>query len=280
MTTLALPAAGTTRSGSARRIAALARAELTLLRRNPLALFNAFVVPVALGALLHLSEANDGGPFAEPGAAAATAGSRLVVLIVSFALLSIVYLNGLMALVARRQDGVLKRLRTGEVTDGEIFAGTAAGGVGLLWVQTALALASAALFLHLGMPVNPVLVLIGLAAGTFVVSLLAALTSIVTRTVEMAQVTVMPFLLVTLMFGGLKPANTFPGALRWVAEVLPMTHVLELITLGLTGEAPSGAHVSGAATFAQAIVPLLALGAWAAVGLLVTRRWFRWEPRQ
>jgi ABC-2 type transport system permease protein len=52
-------------------------------------------------------------------------------LLSAFALLPVVFYNVVIALVARREELVLKRLRTGEVRDAEILAGTAAPAVAL-----------------------------------------------------------------------------------------------------------------------------------------------------
>jgi ABC-2 type transport system permease protein len=62
---------------------------------------------------------------------------------VAFALLSAVYYNLVTALVARREQLVLKRLRTGESTDPEILAGTAAPAIAIAWAEIAVAAVAA-----------------------------------------------------------------------------------------------------------------------------------------
>jgi len=62
----------------------------------------------------------------------------------AFALLSAVYCNLVTALVARREQLVLKRLRTGESTDPEILTGTAAPAIAIAWAQIAVAAVAAA----------------------------------------------------------------------------------------------------------------------------------------
>ena len=66
---------------------------------------------------------------------------------------------------------------------------------------------------------------------------MAAASSAATRTVEMAQVTTLPVLVIPFVFsGGLPiPVAMLPGPLRWVAEALPLTPVVELMRLALTG---------------------------------------------
>jgi ABC-2 type transport system permease protein len=185
------------------------------------------------------------------------------------------------ALVARREDGVLKRLRTGQISDAEILAGTAAPAVAVAWAQIALGGVAAFALFGLAAPVNVVLVLAALVLGTAVFVLLAALNAVVTRSVEMAQLTTTPVLVVSLTLSGLYiPLDALPGPLEHLARVLPLTPVVDLLRLGLSGTAPDGHTVDLAGSFGPAAPPLLVLTVWVAAGAWATRRWFRWEPRR
>jgi ABC-2 type transport system permease protein len=111
--------------------------------------------------------------------------------------------------------------------------------------------------------------------------LLAAVTAAVTRTVQLAQVTTMPALWLPLVFSGLLfPLAMLPGPLRGLAQALPLTPVVELMRLALTGTAAGGHHLGLAATFSAAVIPVLVLTAWIAAAGWAARRWFRWEPRR
>ncbi|MGO9164716.1 MAG: ABC transporter permease [Streptosporangiaceae bacterium] len=226
---------------SSYRVAALARAEGILLWRNRLALLNAVILPAALAGSLK--------SFGGLGASGAhDFGAMLLTGLTAFALLIAVYYNLVTAMVARRKELVLKRLRTGEAAEGEILAGTAAPAIAIAWAQIAV----------------------------------AAVTAAVTRTVQLAQVTTMPALWLPLVFSGLLfPLAMLPGPLRWVAEALPLTPVVELLRLGLTGTtAAAGHHLGLAASFGAAAAPVLVLAAWTIAGAWAARRWFRWEPRR
>jgi len=202
----------------------------------------------------------------------------LVMLLTAFALLLPVYYNLVTALVARREQLVLKRLRAGESTDAEILAGTAAPAVAVAWIQVAVAAVAAVAVFGMDRPANALLVLAALILGTAVFVLLATVTAAVTRTVEMAQLTTVPVLMLSFIFCGV----LFPlsGPLRSVGQALPLTRVLDLLRLGLTGTAPGGGHLGLAASFGAAAVPVLVLAAWIAAGGWAVRRWFRWEPRR
>ena len=243
-----------------------------LLRRNRLALLNALVLPVLLVFALK----------AAPGVSDARrfrgAGAILLTALVAFALLSAVCCNLVMALVAHREQLVLKRLRTGESTGPEILAGTAAPAFAIAWAEIAVAAVAAVAVFGLAPPVNAVLALI---VGTAVFALLAAVSAAATRTVEMAQVTTLPVLVIPFVLSGLLiPVAMLPEPLRWVAEALPLTPVAELIRLGLTGAAAGGHRLGLAATFSAAVIPVLVLTAWIAAAGWAARRWFRWEPRR
>ncbi len=259
---------------SAHRIAALARAEGVLLRRNRIAMLTAIALPVIMVYALKSSRLlRAAGP---PGA-----GASLLIGLTAFALLLPVYYNLVSALVARREELVLKRLRTGEVTDAEILAGTAAPAVAIAWAQVAVTAVAAVAAFGMDPPANAVLVLAALILGTLVFALLAAITSAVTRTVELAQVTTLPVLLIPLALSGLMfPLAGLPEQLRLVAQALPLTPVVELLRLGLTGTAVGGGHLALAATFGAAAIPVLVLAAWILAGAWAARRWFRWEPRR
>jgi len=262
------------RNPPAHRIMALARAEAVLLRRNRTALLTAVVLPAPMVY----------GFKTLPGAAGAGgggAGAAFLTGLTAFALLFAVYYNLVTTLVARRDQLVLKRLRTGETTDGEILAGTAAPAVAIAWTQVAVAGLATVAVSGLARPANAILALLALAGGSVVFVLLAVVSAAVTRSVEMAQLTTLPVLIVPFAFSGLVfRLALLPEPLRWVADALPLTPVAELMRLALTGTAGDGHHLGLTANFAAAAVPVLVLAAWTLAGGWAARRWFRWEPRR
>lgn len=260
---------------SGHRIAALSRAEGVLLRRNRVALLTALALPVALVFTLKAA------PAVVAAGGSRAVGAMLLTGLTAFALLLAVYYNLVTALVARREELVLKRLRTGETTDAEILAGTAAPAIAIAWAQIAVAAVAAVAVFGLAPPANAVLMLVALILGTAVFAVLAAVSTAATRTVEMAQVTTLPVLTIPFALSGLLfPLAMLPEPLRWLAQALPLTPVVTLMRLGLTGTAAGGHHLGMAATFGAAAIPVLVLAAWIAAGTWAARRWFRWEPRR
>ncbi|MFE7778274.1 ABC transporter permease [Streptomyces sp. NPDC057445] len=253
--------AGTTAPG---RLAALGRAELTLLVRNRTALFVAMLMPVGMVGVLRSSLGGLDGTEVDVNDALLTGGMGMVLILV-------VYLNLTSAFTARREELVLKRLRTGEVSDLEILAGTALPAAAVALAQCALLLVAGVALLDADGPRRPELLVAGLLMGTVLMTALAAATSAVTRTVESAQITTMPLFLISAFGSGLfLPLEVLPDRIASVCQLLPMTGVMRLVQAGLEGGADA-TELAGVAVNALA---------WSVISVFAVRRWFRWEPRR
>lgn len=264
------PRTATTRA--LRRVRALSAGEMRLLWRNRTAVFTAVGMPAAFVLLILVVGA---GEAAGDGLAA-----FVVLALVAFVLLFVAYYNLVTAYVARREELVLKRLRTTEATDREILLGTAVPAIAVSVTQVLLAVVAAVAFLDLGRPVNPLLVIVGLLGGLAVFALLAAASTAFTRSVEIAQITTLPVVMVSMVFAGLFfPLDMLPDLAEQAAKLIPLTPVVELVRLGLTGATADGTTVGFAASFGEALVPVLYLVAWTVLAGHAARRWFRWEPR-
>ncbi|MFF4712072.1 ABC transporter permease [Streptomyces eurythermus] len=251
---------------SVRRLRALARAELTLLGRNRGVVFTALVVPLALPfsvrpALDHVDLAKQG---ISVGAAMLTAG-------IGFSFLFAVYSALVNAYVARREELVLKRLRTGESTDTEILAGAALPAMTVGLAQSLVLCAGCAALLDAGAPEAPYLTVLGLVAGLVLSAALAALTATVTRTVESGQVTALPLVFGSMIGSGIMvPTEVMPEPLASVCELLPLSPAIRLVRGGWTGQLSAY----------EALGALATALAWTVVAVVAVRRWFRWEPRR
>ncbi|MFJ8488586.1 ABC transporter permease [Streptomyces sp. NPDC094038] len=250
----------------AARLRALSRAELLLFARNRSAVLTALLVPLALPVTVR--PALDQFGLKEKGL---NAGTLMLTAAIGFSFLFAVYSSLVGAFVARREELVLKRLRTGELSDAEILAGTALPTVCLGLAQALLLAVGCAVLLDAGAPEAPYLTLLGLLFGLLLSAALAALTSAFTRTTESAQVTALPLLFVSLLGSGIAmPADTLPHRVAKVCELLPLSPAIRLVRAGWTGEM-SALQVLGAVATALA---------WTLVAVFAVRRWFRWEPRR
>ncbi|RMI42367.1 ABC transporter permease [Streptomyces triticirhizae] len=260
---LAPSAAG---GASVRRMRSLARAELTLLLRSRTALWVALLMPLLMvlatySALeeLDLSEAG-----LTQGEAVLTGGVGMVLLVV-------IYLNLVPALVTRREERVLKRLRTGEIADREILMGAALPTVTVAVAQSLVLVVAGTVLLDVSAPGSPALLLAGIGLAVVTLVLLAVVTAGLTRTVDSAQITTTPLLLVCAVGCGIFiPLEIFPESVTWACRMLPLTGSVELIRHGWIGGL-DGVEIARAGLFALA---------WVVIGVFAVRRWFRWDPRQ
>ncbi|CAL9308207.1 MULTISPECIES: ABC transporter permease [Streptomyces] len=248
------------------RMTALARAELTLLGRTRGALVAALFVPLVLP--VSVRSAAREMDLAEAGL---NTGTLVLPAAVGFSLLFAVYSVLVGSFVVRREELVLKRLRTGELRDVEILAGSALPAALTGLVQCLLLAAGCSVLLDLSAPSAPHLAVLGLLLGLVLCAALAAATASFTRTGESAQVTPMPLLLVSMMGSGMfVPLELLPDRVASVCELLPLTPVVTLVRGGWTGDL-SGAEALGAVATAVA---------WTVLAVFAVRRWFRWEPRR
>jgi ABC-2 type transport system permease protein len=250
-----------------RRVVGLARTNTTLMMRNRLTMVYAVLVPLLPLGLLFLGERGD------VDAASGTVASALLI-----ALMFPVYYNLLSMFVTRRDELVLKRLRTGEVRDSEVVLSMALPGI-VITLLVLLLTVVVALATGLPFPVNPVLLVLGVLLAAVAFVSLALWTASWTRTAEAAQMTSMP-VLVLVTLGLLRQA--FPeSAQAWVA-LLPGTAVNDLLRITWFGRAPetgSGERFDFWATWAQAGPPLAVLVAWTVLAVWLARRSMQWEPR-
>ncbi|MDY0814605.1 ABC transporter permease [Kitasatospora purpeofusca] len=264
------------RSTVVRRLLALGRAEGVLLLRNRTALFTAVLLPVLLiGGLKNILDQQAGS---SPGL---DVDSLLVNGAVGMVLAFVVYYNLTAAYVARRGELVLKRLRTGEARDTEILVGTAVPSVGLALLMCGVIGVVGATALDLTAPVNPLLLVVGLALVVATLMALAAVSSAFTRTVESAGITTMPVLLLTQFGSGLLfPLEVMPERLADICRLLPTTPAFQLVRVGWFGTDGSAAPTGFAGTWATAAPHLVTGSVWLALAVWGAVRWFRWEPRR
>ncbi|MFF5476811.1 ABC transporter permease [Streptomyces sp. NPDC012935] len=247
------------------RMAALARAEVTLLGRSRGTLFAALFVPLLLP--FSVREAAKGMDLAEAGL---SLGTVVLPASIGFSLLYAVYATLVSVYTARREELVLKRLRTGELKDTEILAGAALPAVVTGVAQSLVLAVGCAVLLDVGAPAAPHLAVLGLLLGIVLCASLGAVTASFTRSVESAQVTTLPVVFLSMIFSGMfVPLEVLPDRVASVCEFLPLTPVITLLRGGWTGDLSAY----------EAIGPVVTGLAWTVLGVLAVRRWFRWEPR-
>lgn len=255
------------RRPSSRRITGLARSNTILMMRNQLTLAYAVVMPLLPLGLLFLGERGD-----------IDAATGTLVTALLMALLFPVYYNLLSMFVTRRDELVLKRLRTGEVRDSELVLSMALPGMAITLVVLVLTVL-VGLITGLPLPVNPVLLVFGVLLAAVAFAALALWTASWTRTAEAAQMTSMPFIIVAT-FGLFR--QVFPDSAQAWLSLLPGSALSDLVRVSWFGRPPelgSAERFDFWATWLQAAAPLAVLAVWTLVAIWLARRAMQWEPR-
>ena len=174
-------------------------------------------------------------------------------------------------LVLRRENGILKRLRSTPLP--------AATYVGALLASTLVvfALQTVALFLlgraFYGTPFPPALgsFVVVIVFGAAVFAALGTATASAIRSAEGSSA-VVNFILLPMAFltGSFGPIQGYPAVLRWIGDVLPLRYFVRLV---------NAVYLHGDGFWTQPLA-LSVLAAWGVAGLVFTVFRFGWEPRE
>jgi ABC-2 type transport system permease protein len=174
-------------------------------------------------------------------------------------------------LVARREMGILKRIRSTPIPPMTYLIAVLAS------IMIVFALQATGLFV-LGKvlkstpwPQNPLsmVLILALGAATFA-SLGLAITGFI-RSLEGSSAVINVILLpMAFLSGSFGPTRHYPEALKAIGAVLPLKYLIDAINaIYLHGRELSDEPTAVAV-----------LAAWGVAGLLIARRKFRWEPRE
>ncbi|WP_431909801.1 ABC transporter permease [Nonomuraea jabiensis] len=221
--------------------------------RDKSMLFASVVVPVGLAVGMPLLMKNVLGP----SAAAAIFQSTISVLLAITA-----FMNVAVALATRRDQLVLKRLRAGRLTDGQILLGQIASTATQTVAMIALCTVAVRVVAGVPLPADPLGFAAITVAGSAVLSLLGAAYTAAIPRAELAAAFTMPVFLVAGVSAGAMGPIPLPSWLRPALDLLPTSAVVNAVKTG------------------DLAVPALILAAWTVAGLVAIRLWFRWEPRR
>ncbi|MBQ1443580.1 MAG: ABC transporter permease [Renibacterium sp.] len=237
------------------RALSIASGEAKITFRNKTVLSGALIIPLAFGAFYIFAGSAPGSPVLQ------------IVFLLTLVSLMGVYLTVTTTLATRREELFLKRLRSGESSDGAIFAGMLLPSVVLVVLQLAVIL-TAMFGRGAQLPEQPALLL---AAGLLVIAMSAGcglLTAVYTPSAAAAQITVMPFLL--LVLGTAIWTIALPGGDWRTLQLLSPGGALAM----LVGQAWSAAPV-----WSDWVPAAGVLLAWTLLFGYYGRRTFRWEKR-
>jgi ABC-2 type transport system permease protein len=167
-----------------------------------------------------------------------------------------------------RDSGVLKRIRGTPLPSGAYLAGVAANAVTNAAVQLAVVVLAGRLLFGLGWPREWLVLVVFSVAGVATLAALGVAWSHVIPNFDAAPAyTNIVFLPVIFISGVFYDVDQAPAYLRDVAQVLPLTHVIDGLSAGL---------VTGA-SLADRAGDLAVVLAWGLAATILAVRGFRWE---
>jgi ABC-2 type transport system permease protein len=232
------------------RLTGLSLANASLMVRNPITLAYGIISPLFPLSFVFFSD----------GKETSIAGAISWVLMVAWLLP--VYYNILSMIVSRRDELVLKRLRTGEARDGELLLSMCLPGIAIAMVVAALAALAATAIGH--PPESPATYMLAALGGSVLCAALAVWTAAWTRNAEAAQMTSLPVL--TLLMVGML-GRALPDDAQEYVELTPGGALDALARLSWGADAD--------ALQASAVVVV-----WTCLAIWIARRSMRWEPRR
>jgi ABC-2 type transport system permease protein len=174
-------------------------------------------------------------------------------------------------MVVRRESGVLKRVRSTPLPPATYLAAVLASTLVVFAVECALIIGLGRVLYGVGLPnrwLSLLLVLL-LGAGCFA-SMGLAITGAVKSAEGSSAVINAVYLPMAIISGTFFSTHGYPGFLKAISDVLPLTHFTRLMRDVLLRH-----HEVWSRPGQVGVVAL-----WGLIGLVVATRAFRWEPRE
>jgi ABC-2 type transport system permease protein len=236
------------------------RLERRMFWRNPTAAFFSFVLPLLFLFLFGAIFSGDQKTL-----------NVIVPGILGMSVMSTTFNALAMNITFLREEGVLKRIHGTPMPGSSYLAGVAANAVSNAAVQVVIVVLAGRLFFGIGWPKDWLQLAVFSVAGVATLAALGVAFSHVIPNFDAAPAyTNIVFLPVIFISGVFYDVDTAPQFLRDIAEILPLTHIIN----GL-----SAALVTGA-SMADTAGDLAVIAAWGVVGVILAVRGFSWDSRR
>jgi ABC-2 type transport system permease protein len=236
--------------------------QLVFWRSREAAVF-VFLFPLLLFALL--TAVYDGRIYGRPAAWALLAG------MLGYGAANTAFAGLALIIVARRETGILKRIRSTPLPAGTYLMAVLASILIVFTLQAGALFALGRLLKSTPWPGHLFSLVLALALGAAAFAAMGlALTGFI-RSLEgssaVVNVIVLPMAFLSGSFG---PTDDYPRALRAIGDVLPLKYFLEAV---------NAIYLHGQELWDKPTA-VAVLAGWGALGLAVALRTFRWEPRE
>jgi ABC-2 type transport system permease protein len=173
-------------------------------------------------------------------------------------------------MVIRRESGVLKRIRATPLPPATYLLAVLVSTFIVFLIETALIIAIGRLLFSVEIPDRPFSLLIALVIGSAAFAAMGlGLTSAVRSSEGSSAVVNFVYLPMAIISGTFFTPKEYPGFLRAIADVLPLTYFTKLTRNVMVRHEHIWTQGSS----------LAAVLLWGAIGLVAALRGFRWQPR-
>jgi ABC-2 type transport system permease protein len=238
-------------------------------RRNPAAAFFTLVFPIMFLVIFSVIFGNNQMRLA--GGVTVNVATFYVPAIATFSVITACYTNIAMGLAFSRDAGVLKRTRGSPLPAWAFLFGRIVHSVLIALLLVAICAAFGAIFYHATLPTRTLpafLLTLVIGASAFCALGIAMTAAIPNADAAPAVVnaSILPLLFISNVF---IPLNNPPAWLDFISKVFPVRHFADALIgsfFALNGSGLQGRDV-------------LIVGVWGLAGLLISLRFFSWEPR-
>lgn len=199
------------------------------------------------------------------------AAPYLVAGLIGFGVVATAYAGLAINVVIRRESGVLKRVRGTPLPPSTYLAATIVSTLVVIAIEVAIQLLIGRFVIDAGWPAELGGLVVALLLGAVSFAALGLATTGLVRSAEGSSAVVNAIYLPMVFISGVFfSVSSLPGFLEAIADVLPLTYLLELVR---------GLFVDGEGLGSQ-LTAIGVVALWGAAGLAIALRTFRWEPRE
>jgi ABC-2 type transport system permease protein len=240
------------------------KTEQVLFWRNREAAFFTFLLPVIFF-LVFGSIYGDSTISGIRGAAFLEAG------MIGYGVASTAFAGLAITMTIRRESGVLKRIRATPLLPSTYLLAVLASTFITFLVEATILIALGKILFHVPLPSQPFSLFVVLVIGTIAFAALGLGMSGLVRSAEGASAVVnFVYLPMAIISGTFFSPNKYPGFLKAIANVLPLTYFTKLTRDVMVRHE----H------FWHAREAIAAVLVWGVIGLIAAIRGFRWQPRE
>jgi ABC-2 type transport system permease protein len=226
--------------------------------------FFTFALPIILLVILG-SVYGDADIEDEPAAPYLVAG------MIGFGVVATAYAGLAINVVIRRESGVLKRVRGTPLPPATYLGAAIASTLVVIAIEVIAQVLIGRYVIDAGWPANAGALAVALLLGAVAFAALGLATTGFVRSAEGSSAIVNAIYLPMVFISGVFfSVSALPGFLEAIADVLPLTYLLDLLRAVVIDDEGLGSQWTA--------IGVLAL--WGAVGVAIALRTFRWAPRE